>query len=156
MCATVNKLIVGPADKLAPDVEHEARHRIRLRRVLDTALAERAAQELQEEDVAPMSAEASPIAKEAKKGKLKKCVDSVRRPSWESGVGYNYWTRSGSKTSICRRSDRKVRHQYVGDQIGKSSISEWFTKSCPCQALIRTLCAMVLKASPSSGPPQRG
>ena len=67
--ATVDELTAAaPADEVAPDVElDEARQRIKLRRILDAALAERTAQELlQEEDAAPT---ASPIANEAKKGK---------------------------------------------------------------------------------------
>ena len=75
MYATENELTVAaPADELAPDVElDEARQRFRLRRVFDAALAERTAQELlQEEDAAPQSAVASPIAKKVKKDRHKK------------------------------------------------------------------------------------
>ena len=70
--ATVDELTAAaPAAELAPDVElDDARQCIRLRRAFHAALA--AQEPLQEEDAAPKSATASPIAKKAKKGKHKK------------------------------------------------------------------------------------
>ena len=73
--AFVNELTAAaPVDEPASDVElHEGRLRIKLRRVFDAALAERAAQViLHEEDAAPKSPAASPAAKVRKKGRHEK------------------------------------------------------------------------------------